>query len=105
MPPVCSWNEKTAAARQEVVRTRRALKDIQGNISKVQATVAADEAAVQASLTAARLESELETVLEQLVSVLLQQQAGFEQQRRTAQQHIAVLEVRQLQCRNIVTTV
>lgn len=50
----CSWHHETAAARQEIIRTRKALQDIQNNIRRLSAAATADEAAVQAGLEANR---------------------------------------------------
>ncbi|WIA31127.1 hypothetical protein OEZ86_001148 [Tetradesmus obliquus] len=81
-----SWNQETTAARQEVARTRRALKDIQANIAHVQAAVAADASALEAAAAAARLDVGLEQQLERLTAAMLQQQAALQGQVTAAAQ-------------------
>lgn len=92
----CSWNQETTAARQEVARTRRALKDIQTNIAHVQAAAAADASALEAALAAAQLDAELEQQLERLAAALLQQQAALQRQVAEAQQQEQDLQVKGL---------
>jgi hypothetical protein len=88
-----SWNQETTAARQEVTRTRRALKDIQANIAHVQAAAAADASALEAATAAARLDAELEQQLERLAAAILQQQAALQRQVTAAQQQEQELQV------------
>jgi hypothetical protein len=91
---LCSWNQETTAARQEVARTRRALKDIQANIAHVQAAAAADESALEAATAAARLDDELEQQLERLAAAMLRQQAALQRQFTAAQQQEQELQVK-----------
>lgn len=70
----CSWNNETAAARQEVARTHKALKDIQGNINIVQSSVATEDAALKAAAEAAQLEQQLEQHVQELLRGLQQRQ-------------------------------
>ena len=90
----CSWNKETAAARQEVARTHKALKDIQSNISKVQCSMAAENAAFKAAAEAAQLEQQLEQQLQELMRGLQQRQQHLGQQLQERQQEEQQLEVR-----------
>lgn len=92
--PACSWNQETAAARQEITRTHKALKDIQSNISKVQSSVAAENAAFKAAAEAAQLEQQLEQQVQELMSGLQRRQRQLGQQLQEQQEEEQQLEVR-----------
>jgi hypothetical protein len=91
--PACSWNQQTAAARQEVARTHKALKDIQSNISTVQSSVAAEDAALKAAAEAAQLEQQLEQQVQELLQGLQQRQQALELQLKEKQLHEQQLKV------------
>jgi chromosome segregation ATPase len=88
-----SWNQETAAARQEVARTHKALKDIQSNIDKVQSSVAAEDAALKAAAEAAQLEQQLEQQVQELLRGLQLRQGLLEQELQDRQQEEQRLEV------------
>lgn len=92
--PACSWNQETAAARQEITRTHKALKDIQSNVSKVQSSVAAENAAFKAAAEAALLEQQLEHQVQELMCGLQQRQQQLGQQLQERQQEEQRLEVK-----------
>lgn len=99
--PACSWNLQTAAARQEIARTHKALTDIQANISKVRLSVAAEDVAFQVAAEAAQLEQRLEQQVqdllrrlgqrEQQLQGLLQERQQDEQQTKVSNKHDEVL--------------
>jgi predicted transcriptional regulator len=88
------WNQETAAARQEIARTQKALKDIQTNIHKVQSSVAAEDAAFKAAAEAAQLEQQLEQQVQELLQGLQQRQEQLGQQLQDRQLEEQKLEVR-----------
>lgn len=90
----CSWNQETAAARQEILRTKRALTDIDSNIKEIQGSIASTSAALQAATKAAQLEQQLEQHLEELWLGMQQQEQQLHshlQDNKTSEQ---VLKVR-----------
>lgn len=89
----CSWNHETAAARQEVARTHKALKDIQGNIDKVQSSVAAEDAALKAAAEAAQLEQQLEQQVQELLRGLQQRQELLDHELQDRQREEQRVEV------------
>lgn len=91
--PWCSWDQGTAAARQEITRTYKALKDIHSNITQVQSSVSAADSALKAAAEAAQLERELEQQLQKLILGLQQQQQDLQAQleaRQLAEQQLEV---------------